>query len=657
MSLAAWSGAVPRACASTPVSRRPSVSASGSAPASARRILPFPQRLAALAVIAACGAAHAQDVPGATASPTEGPASQRVAITATRVEVPVNETVADVSVLTREDLERDTGLTLAQVLATLPGVQLTSNGGRGTSTGVYLRGMEARHTVLLVDGVRVDSATLGLPSFDNLPLSLVDRIEVVRGPLCALYGADAAGGVVQVFTRRGGQKPTGHAELVAGSHGYRDVQAGVAVGQGGFDLAVDGSHVQDAGFSATNPKEPFGSYNPDRDGFDQDAGSVRAGWDFAPGWRLEGLALQSAGLVHYDDGPGVDSRARLRNGVQAATLSGHPMPAWRTSLQFARSVDEYVTVASSYGGEGTIRTLERRVSWENAVDTAVGTALGVLERTTQDVAKPGDPYDVMHREIDGATLALNGSAGGHTWQASLRRDRNTQFGRQTTGGLAYAYAFTPALEAGAAYGTSFVAPSFNQLYYPGYGNPALQPERGHSTELHARWHDDRQSLRLVGYRQRMRGYITPGQDPVNIDRVSIDGLTVAWERRWEDTSVGVAYDHLDPRDDTDHTALRRRARNDAKANADWDVGAWTLGGTWTAYSSRLDVGGYDANDAPIPVKLGAYATLDLRADWKFARDWSLGLRVNNATDKVYETAYGYNQPRREGYLVLSWQAH
>lgn len=615
---------------------------------------------AADAAAPAAPAAPATPVVVAMADAT--PPAQQVNVTALRMPVRLADSVADVTVVTREDLDHATGRTLAEVLATLPGVEITSNGGPGTATGVFLRGLEARHTLLLVDGVRLDSATLGLPSFDNLPVALIDRIEVVRGPLSSIYGADAAGGVVQVFTRRGSHGSEFHADLTAGSIGTRGVLAGGSWGADGVDLAVDGSHQQDTGFSATNANVPFSQYNPDRDGFRQDAASARLGWQANADWRVEGLLLRSSGLVHYDDGlpdPGADgdARARLVNGVQSLSVLGRVMPGWRTTLRVSRSTDDYETVASAspYATLGTISTQEKRVSWENAVDTPVGTALAVAEKATQDVSKPAPQYDVDHRDIDALALALHGGAAGHTWQASVRRDHNSQFGSPTTGGVGYAYAFTPAWQAGGSWGTSFVAPSFNQLYFPQYGNPLLQPESGHSTEVFARWTQDGQSLRLSGYRQRLRGYITPGEDPVNIGRVAVDGVTLAYEGRWQDGTASLSADHLSPRDQTHGTPLVRRARNDAKASVDWDFGAYTAGATFTAYSSRPDTS-YDAMFNAVPVTLGGYATLDVRADWKLAKDWTLGLRVNNLGDRRYETAYGYDQPRRQGFLVLSYRS-
>ncbi len=589
--------------------------------------------------------------------PAAMPETQRVAVTAMRMPVRVADTVADVTVITRDDLDHATGRTLSEILAAQEGIQASSNGGLGKSSSVFVRGLEARHVLLLVDGVRLGSATLGLSSFDNLPVGLVDHIEIVRGPLSSLYGADAAAGVIQVFTRRARAGVESHAQLSAGSLGFLAGEGGVGFGAGGVDAAVDLQRVQNRGFSATNAKVPFGSYDPDRDGFEQDSGSARLGWQASPDWRLEALALQSSGETKYDDGvaAGAQARAMLRNGVQSLTLAGKPMPGWHTRVQLSRSSDEYDTLESTspYASLGTVRTVEKALSWEVTADTPVGTVLGLLEKRVQDVTKPGDAYDATTRNLYGAALALNGAAHDVTWQASLRRDHNSQYGNETTGGAALGYAITPWWRLGASYGTSFVAPSFNQLYYPGYGNPLLQPEQGHSTEVNARWADAEQELKLVAYWQRIRGYITSGAQAVNVPQVQADGTTLSWERRFDAGSVRLSWDHVDPRDETHDTPLPRRAKNSVKADGQWQQGAFAFGGTVGAYSSRPDTT-YDDNFNAVPVTLGAYATLDLRADWTFAPAWSLGLRVNNVAGKQYETSYGYNEPRREAFVVLAW---
>ena len=582
-------------------------------------------------------------------------AQDTVVVTASRVPERASAAVAEVSVIDRAMLDRSAGRTLVELLSQLPGLQYTSNGGLGKSASVFIRGLEARHTLLLLDGVRIGSATLGTPSLDNLPLDTVERIEVVRGPMSALYGSDAVGGVIQIFTSRGkpGLQPV--ARITLGSDRHGQVAAGFGLAQGAFDASLQLQHTETRGFSATNDRVLFGSFNADRDGFRQDGGSLRLGWQIAPDWRVEALGLESNGRSGYDDGPGVDAQAGLHNRLQLLQLSGKPLPGWTSQLSVSRAVDAYDTIssASPFSTLGAIETAQDQLSWDNRVATPVGTLLLLAERLTQQVSRPGAPFVVSERRINGLGLGLNGSAGGHLWQAALRQDRNSQFGRQTTGALAYAYQIAPAWRAGVSYGSSFVAPSFNQLYYPGFGNPDLQPETGRQAEAHLRWTAGAHSLRATAYQHRIRGYIASGPLPSNIPRTRIDGLTLAYEGQWDALRLAASVDHVNPRNDTAGSAnfdklLPRRAQDQLKADADWSTGAWTLGATLGAYSSRFD-------NADNTLQLAGYATLDLRADWALTRDWTLGARVNNLADRVYETAYGYNQPRRQGFMTLRYQ--
>ena len=582
-------------------------------------------------------------------------AQDTVVVTASRVPERASAAVAEVSVIDRAMLDRSAGRTLVELLSQLPGLQFTSNGGLGKSASVFIRGLEARHTLLLLDGVRIGSATLGTPSLDNLPLDTVERIEVVRGPMSALYGSDAVGGVIQIFTSRGkpGLQPV--ARVTAGSDRHGQVSAGVGYGQGGFDASLQLQHTETQGFSATNPKAQFGNYNADRDGFRQDGGSLRLGWQLAPDWRIDALAVESNGRSGYDDGPGVDAQAGVHNNLRLLQLSGRPMAAWHSQLSLSRATDGYDTLssASDYAELGTIKTQQTQLSWENRVNTPVGTALVLAERLQQRVSRPGDPFELSERSINSLALGLTGQAAGHTWQAALRRDQNSQFGGQSTGALGYAYQLAPAWRAGLSYGTSFVAPSFNQLYYPGFGNPLLQPETGRQAEAHLRWTEGAHSVRTTVYENRIRGYISSGPAPTNIPRTRIPGVTVAYEGQWNALKLGASLDHLNPRNDTSGSAnfdklLPRRAQNLAKAQADWTAGAWVLGASLAAYSGRFD-------DPANSLRLAGYATLDVRADWAVAPDWTLGARVNNVANRAHETAYGYNQPLRQGFLTLRYQ--
>lgn len=574
-----------------------------------------------------------------------------VVVTATRTPLQADRSVAEVTVIDREEIDRASGLTLTQLLAQQPGVQYSANGGMGKTSAIFLRGLAARHTLLLVDGVRYGSATTGDPNLDNLPLGDIDHIEIVRGPLSSLYGSDAVGGVIQVFTRRAteGQRP--NLAVSIGSHGYQQTGFGLSFADGPWDGSVQLQHTETRGFSATSEHVPFG-YNPDNDSFRQNAGNLSLGLKLAPEWEARMSLLESNGRTDLDDGPGIDSKAAMHTRVAAVQVGGKVQGSWRTLLRVARSTDTYDTLASLVYDIGAITTNQQQLSWENTVATPVGTLLLLGEHLKQNVSKSAGQYDVTERTINGLAVGLNGEAGAHTWQASVRRDRNSQYGDQRTGSLGYGLQFAPDWRLTAAAGTSFVAPSFNDLYWPSFGNPLLQPEEGRHAELGLRHGAGTAQTRLTVFGNRIRGYITQGANPVNLPYATSHGASLSYENRIGALHLNTVLERVNPRNDNLGSAnyaklLPRRAENSAKLGADWEQGAWSFGSDLQAYSHRFD-------DAANTIRLAGFATLDLRTQWQFQPDWALQLRLNNLADKPYETAYGYHQPGRELYLTLRY---
>lgn len=581
-------------------------------------------------------------------------------MTATRSPVPVSQLVADISIIDREALDAAEGRSLADLLAQQPGLQMARYGGLGQPSSLFIRGLEARHTLLLVDGVRLGSATLGTPSLDGLSLDMIERIEIVRGPMSAVYGSDAMGGVIQIFTRKGRAGSgalKGHASLSVGTNDYGKAAAGVTWARGEWNLAANVQGLRTRGFSATNAAEPFGSHAPDRDGFDQRSASLNAGWQLHADWRIDASALQSAGRVAFDDGPGADSKARLSNAVQSLRLSGQPVAGWRTAVSASHSHDLYDTLASAspWVDLGVIGTHQRQLSWETRTATTLGEALIVLDRLTQSVSRPGEAFTVSQRQVDGLGLGLSGAQAGHVWQAHWRTDRNSQFGQQSHGALAWGYALTTSLRAGASLATSFTAPSFNQLYYPGYGSPDLQPETGRHGELNLRWTQGAHSLKGAWFDNRYRNFISSGPQPGNIPRAQTRGTSLAYSWQSAALDVEAALDLLDPRNATAQTSstpnggklLPRRAQKSLRLGADWRYADFDLGATLNAHSARFD-------DAANTVRLGGYASLDLRAQWRLAPAWRLGFGLNNLNNARFETARGYNTPGCEAFISLRY---
>lgn len=575
----------------------------------------------------------------------QSPSLKETVVTATRSEARADELVSEVRVVDRAAIEASTARTLGELLARNAGVQTSANGGLGKASSVFMRGTDPRHTILLVDGVRLGSATLGTGSWDTIPVDMIERIEVLKGPASALYGSDGVGGVVQIFTRKGRAGFHPYAALTLGGEQHTLAAAGVSAGQGALTYSLGVQRLQEKGFSATNPRAQFGNYNPDRDPFEQDAVNASARYQINPAWSADAGVLYSDGITWYDDGPGRDARSAVRALTAHAGLKGRLGRAWQSELRFGQGNDTFNPSEAKF--PGSFKTEQSQWTWQNNVDTTLGVVLAGLEQRVQKVSG-STAYAVTRRTIDSAFTGLNGSAGSHSWQLNLRHDRNSQFGGSNTGFAGYGYRITQVWRVHASHGTSFVAPSFNQLYFPGFGNPALQPERGRNTDLGVTWAASGHEVKLVRFDNRIRGFMTSTTLPVNIPRVRIDGWTLGYDGRFDALGVHASLDALDPRNELNGRQLPRRARHQATLGADYGVGAWRFGASLLRVGSRFD----DAGNAR---PLAAYTTADLHADWQFAKDLSLQAKVNNIADKQYETAYGFNQPGRAFYLTLRWQ--
>ena len=598
-------------------------------------------RPAALTLALACALpALAQNIPVRVLSET--------VVTATRVATRANTLTSEVVVVDRAAIERSAGRTLAEVLARTASVQMTSNGGRGKTSSVFIRGTESRHTILLIDGVRYGTATAGTPAWDNIPVEMIERIEVLKGPASALYGADAAGGVVQIFTRRGSKGLFPYASATLGSDNYRDVSAGLRGGQGGVTYSLGVSQVHDGGFSATNEKVPRGSFNPDRDGFSQKSLNASLDWQLNADWKVNAGMLYSDGTNHFDDGPGVDTQSATRSNIARVGVQGRLTSNWTTRLNYNHSVDRNNALVSAIPSNipGLFQTTQDQWTWQNDVVTPIGTVVAGLESLQQKVDS-STAYSVTQRRINGVFAGLNGATGPHSWQLNVRHDDNSQFGGSNTGYAGYGYQFSSQWRAHAGYGTSYVAPSFNQLYWPGYGNTLLQPEEGKNLEFGLDWTQDNHHVKLIRFDNKIRGFITSGNAPVNVPRARIDGWTLGYDGSFDALTLRAAVDALDPRNELTGKQLQRRAKTQVTLGADYRVGAWSLGGTLLSVGKRYD-------DVGNKTKLAGYTTLDLYADYALSRDWSVQAKLNNVNDRVYETAQGYNQPGRQFFVTMRY---
>ena len=610
---------------------------------------------AALLALGACLASGGFAQTSSASSPSSGnePLLRTVVVTATRIESRADEVLADLVVIDRRAIETSVARTLPELLAREAGLQTNANGGPGQAASIMTRGTSGRHTLLLVDGVRVNSLYTATAPWETIPVETIERIEVLKGPASALYGADAAGGVVQVFTRQGQEGLRQQVAVTAGSLGHGRVAASVDGGnQTGLRFSLGVQHMAERGISATSPLAGASSYMPDRDGFRQGSvnGSLRM--PLNKDWRFDASMLYSNGVTRFDEygGSGTDSRSAVRAAVVQAGLAGQVTPDLRTQVSVGRSQDTHNPILSLY--YTPVRSTLTHVTWQNTLATRAGAVLAGAEFARQDIEQTPTP-DQPRRETRSIFSGVSGQRGMQLWQVNVRHDRSSVYGERNTGLASYGLQFNPEWRASASWGQTFVAPSFGDLYDAWNGNPNLRPEQGVNREVSLDWAQADRQAKFTWYDNRIRdllAYDSVSDKVQNVGAARLRGWTLSGKARVAGTNLKASLDGLNPRDEDTGLLLVRRARQQASLGADWQQGNWRWG------TSLLHVGErYDDSANTAAKRLSAYSTVDLFAQWRFASGFDLQLKVNNATDRHYETVYGYNQPGRTAYVTLRWQ--
>ncbi|MDQ2696294.1 MAG: TonB-dependent receptor, partial [Pseudomonadota bacterium] len=382
-------------------------------------------------------------------------------ITGTRTARPVAQSLAPVTVIGREDIHRQQSRSVAELLRGLPGVNVDAQGGYGKQTSLFVRGANSDHVLLLIDGVRHESATLGLPALQHLPPEQIERIEYVRGPRSSLYGSDAIGGVIQVFTRRGA--PGLQAGGSAGFGTYDSGQLSAWLGGGHdnttFNLGV--SHFRTDGFNATTPASFV--FEPDADGYENNAVNLRLEHSFGGGWRIAAHGLRAEGDNEFDSGgtrPSDETVQQILGLDLEAPLTG----VWTSRLHIGESRDEFEARDPVFPGR--FDTRRHVVNWQNDLDLAPGQLLTLGVDYYRDAVDSSTAFTEDDTDNLGVFVQHQARFGRHEVIAGLRHEDTDAFGGETTGNLGWGFDLTPALRLTAAYGGGFATPTFNDLFFP-----------------------------------------------------------------------------------------------------------------------------------------------------------------------------------------------
>lgn len=572
-------------------------------------------------------------------------------VTASRSPQAAAAAVRPVQVITAQDIRQAGVSTVSDVLRSFGLVEATSTGGMGTTSSVFIRGSNANHTVLLVDGVRLGSATNGQPTLETLPLSLIERIEVLPGSASSLYGSDAIGGVIQIFTKSAQRSPGASVALTTGSQGTRQASASYAARHGSTDIAVGASRLHTDSIDATTASA--WGHNPDLDGFDSTSGSLKLTQHLGGGHQVGVQVFSSLGEHHYDSRSDADDVIHTRAQTVAAHWSGPLVAGLNSELRVARAWDRSSNHTASVS---RFDTVQDQASWINRLN--VGDAhqlVAGLEWLKQSVDSTTD-YSATDRYIRAAMLGWRAQYGDWRVQADVRRDDNSQFDAHTTGQLALAWQVMPAWRLRASVGTAFKAPTFNDLYYPWGGNPNLQPEKARNAELGSDWTLGGVDLGATLFRSRITNLIAwqkqPLGDwlPVNVGEARNQGVNLsAGGRLGSATRARFNLTVQRPENADTDFLLQRRAQQFAGLHLTHTLGSFSLG-TDVSYVGHR----FDSTTEAASSRMGGYTLFALFGSWQITPDWALEGRVNNVTDKAYTQVTGYNPPGRQAQITLRW---
>lgn len=580
-----------------------------------------------------------------------------VVVTASRTPQLRTNVIGDVTVIDREEIERIGAGSIADVLRLQPGVQVSTNGGAGTESSIYLRGTGSEQIVILVDGLRINSATLGRTSLENIPLAQIEKIEILRGSASSLYGADAVGGVIQIFTRKNlSEKPLINAAVGLGSFNTKTAEFGINGGINALKYGVNVSSLDTDSFSARRIRR---GKDADDDSYRNLSTSAFAELELAQGhtWGLQ--FFESKGHNEYDAAsPSANYESFTEQTLQsyAFTSKNQFTDFWHSTFKLGMGVDDSDSHAkpnkskasSTYNPTGIskYRTEQKQISWQNDFTLLLGTLTLAYDRLEQDVSSVANFKTKYKKERNDDSFLASYllDQGNHSVQASIREDHNTQFGNYTTGGAGYGYRITPQWRVTANYGKAFRAPTFNQLYYPNFGDPTLSPEKSDNVEAGLKYTGGKLNAGVTVFQNKIRsllanaGPATPsctlgGFCPINVGKAEIQGVTT--EASWninDNLLLSGNFTVQSPRNEDTNQLLVRRGNR---------YGTVNLLHTWGNLQWGAEVNGASTryNDASNKIPMNGYMLVNMTANYKLSPEWKLEARANNLLDKNYILSY------------------
>jgi vitamin B12 transporter len=590
----------------------------------------------------------------AAQSPPEPAVLDPIVVTASRTPQRLIDLVADVTVIDAQAIAQSGAQGIVALLGRQPGVEIIQNGGPGSTSGVFLRGANTTQTLVLIDGMRVASASSGATALEAIPLEQIERIEILRGPASSLYGADAIGGVIQVFTRRGA--PGVHADASVG-YGTSDTWAGSAGISGGAGPARGSVQIagrRSDGFNAIVNPANF-SYDPDRDGYRNASVSAQGALEFAADQALSLQYFRSRLDSQFDAGDGFDDRTITTLTMWQAASNNRLAANWNSRLSLGDGGDR--SVSKTGAGDFPFETHQRQYAWQNDVTLPAGALTVALERREERVLSDAG-FPVTSRDTNAVTAIYRLDAGATALQANVRHDDSSQFGGKTTGALAWGYRIDAAWRVTASAGTAFRIPTFNDLYFPGFANPDLRPETSRNFEAGVHWMAHAGELawqaHAIVFHNRVDDLIVFECDanfvcaPNNVADATLEGVTMVGDAQWRGSALHASVDLQSPTDAASGLLLPRRARRHGVVSLSQTIGRVLVTAELVGSSARFD-------DAENRRRMGGYGLVNLAIEWTVAPSTTFFIRADNVLDHDYELAADFATGGTRVFGGVRWQ--
>ena len=603
-------------------------------------------------------------------------------VTATRTPTPIKNVIADVTLISEDEIKRAGAASLQELLQKQPGIEIANLGGAGKVSTIGIRGTSSTHSVILVDGIRLSAATTGFTAIEHIPLSQIEKIEIVRGPASSLYGQDAIGGVIQIFTKKGlnGFKP--YVGIGYGSYNTSNFQSGIRGGNDQTSYAINFSTINSDGFSAfvPNSANSSNSINLDKDGYKNYSLSSSLNHKINQDYEIDLQYFSSKGKNQFDNRYASSSpsfHGNYRNEIKLETyamnLRGQINKSWQSNIKLSQSTDKYLdlqknnkdTYVDEDGVTDLYKTTQDQFSWQNNFTLPKGSINLIYDLLNQRI-KTTDLYEKTQRTNHGFMVGYNLLENNHNFQSTLRKDFNSAYEDAITGNIGYAYALNSNWTVSSSYGTAFVSPSFNYLYSLAdsyaLGNPNLKPEKSKNIEASARYRDDSSTLSLTIFQNKIDdfiiysnpGFITGSRTTTqNLNKAEIQGLTISGDQFLGHFQIKGSITTQSAKNEDTDLYLPRRAKTFGNINLNYYIGYWNVGIEEIFSNSRFD-------DKANTVKLSGYSITNMVADYKFNENLNLNFRLNNVFDKDYSLAaegasgFRYQTPGRSLFANLRY---